>query len=76
MPPAHLSRNFAATTVHLPWLDSLQIQHDKDENRDVEQKPDLLCSFKTQTCKMIEALKPVDVEASQQTLHSGLYAAE
>jgi len=26
--------------------------------------------------KMIEALKPVDVEASQQTLHSGLYAAE
>ncbi len=54
MPPAHLSRNFA--TVHLPWLEPLQIQHEKDQNRDVEQKPDLLCSFKTQTCKMIEAL--------------------
>jgi hypothetical protein len=54
MPPAHLSRNFA--TVHLPWLEPLQIQHEKDQNRDVEQKPDLLCSFKTQTYKMIEAL--------------------
>jgi hypothetical protein len=35
-------------TLHFPWLESLQIQYQKDQNHDV-QKLDLLFSFKTQT---------------------------
>ncbi len=35
-------------TLHFPWLESLQIQYQKDQNQDV-QKLDLLFSFKTQT---------------------------